>query len=107
MIPIQGPLVGISRWAPAPYSPARKDIGQQAPAPAPVPAVVGEVTVSPSATILDSPLLALATDVTAAGASAYLAYNLGKLGSGWATLWWIVATAAGIKGLHDLARLNA
>lgn len=66
---------------------------------------LGEV--SPSSTILDSPLLSLATDVTAAGASAYLAYGLGKLGSGWATFWWIASAAAGIKALHDLARVNA
>lgn len=68
---------------------------------------LGEVTVAPSTTILDSPLLSLATDVTAAGASAYLGYGLNKLGSGWATFWWIAAAAAGIKALHDLARLNA
>lgn len=88
-------------WSPVPYVPPPAQYQALRPK------ALGEVTVSPSATILDSPLLALATDVTAAGASAYLAYNLGKLGSGWATLWWIVATAAGIKGLHDLARLNA
>jgi len=62
-----------------------------------------------STTLLDSPLLALATDVTAASASAYLAFNLGRLDppSGWSTFWWIVSAAAGIKALHDLARLNA
>lgn len=59
---------------------------------------------APSSTILDSPLLSLATDLVAAGASAYLALGLGKLNSGWATFWWIASAAAGVKALHDLAR---
>lgn len=69
------------------------------------PKVLGEV--SPSSTLLDSPLLSFTTDVVASGASAFLAYGLGKANSGWATFWWIASAAAGIKALHDLARLNA
>lgn len=95
---MQNPRVGfVNGWSPVRYVPP----------PAAYQATrLGEVS-TPSSTLLDSPLLSLATDVTAAGASAYLAYGLGKLGSGWATFWWIAAAAAGVKGLHDLARLNA
>lgn len=83
-------------WSPMRYVPPR------APYQALRTPVLGEV--SPSSTILDSPLLSFAIDVTAAGASAYVAYGLGKVGSGWATFWWIASAAAGIKALHDLAR---
>lgn len=90
-------------WSPARYVPPAAQYQ------AVRPKTLGEVTVPASTTLLDSPLLALATDVTAASASAYLAFNLGRLDppSGWATFWWIVSAAAGIKALHDLARLNA
>lgn len=87
----------VNGWSPMRYAPppssyqATRPLGEGAP---------------PSATLLDSPLLSLATDVTAAGASAYLAYGLGKLNSGWSTFWWIAAAAAGVKALHDLARAN-
>jgi hypothetical protein len=96
-------------WRPIPY----------APPPAPYQAVrpkkLGEVTVAPSTTILDSPLLALSTDVVAALAGGYLAWSLGAAGPRgeapvsptWSTIWWVVAAAAGIKALHDLSRLNA
>lgn len=56
---------------------------------------------------LGSPGVALATDVAAAGMSSYVAYHLGRINSGWATFWWVVATASVMKGLHDWKRLNA
>ena len=90
-------------WRPVPYVPPSAHYE------AVRPKALGEVTVPASTTLLDSPLLALATDVTAVSASAYLAFNLSRLDppSGWATFWWIVAAASGVKALHDLARLNA
>ncbi len=96
-------------WRPIPYAPPR------VPHQAVRPKLLGEVTVPASTTILDSPLLALSTDVVAALAAGYLAFSLGKEGDKgqapisptWSTFWWIIATAAGIKMLHDLSRLNA
>jgi hypothetical protein len=100
------PLIG---WRPMPYAPP------SAPYQAVRPKKLGEVTVPASTTILDSPLLALSTDVIAALAGGYLAWSLGASGPRgeppvsrtWSTIWWVVAAAAGIKGLHDLSRLNA
>lgn len=87
-------------WSPAPHrplpSPYRTRIGQ-ATAPAeprkPNP-------------FFDSPLLALVTDASAAGMSAYLAWGLGKAGNTWSTFFWVLSAAMGMKALHDLSRVK-
>lgn len=84
-------------WRPA-YGPgaARRDLAQVPPA-APEPAIDR---------ILGGPTMALVSDITAAGVSSYVAYHLGRINSGWATFWWVVATASVMKGLHDWKRVN-
>ena len=54
----------------------------------------------------EDPIVALVTDVVAAGSTAYLAVLLGGAGNKWATLAWVVTAAVAVKGLHDLARLK-
>lgn len=54
----------------------------------------------------ESPILALTSDVIAAGSSAYLAWALGVWKNEWSTFWWIVTAAITVKGLHDLARIR-
>lgn len=58
--------------------------------------------------IMQSPALALATDVTLVGVGAFVALHLGRMEppSGWSTFWWAVVTAGVMKGLHDFKRLN-
>lgn len=88
-------------WRPAPYAPQKppytgeRTLGQG-------PAVPGSVS------LMDSPFLALSTDIVAAAGSGYLAYGYSKLQSQpWTTIWLVVATAMTVKALHDLSRLNA
>lgn len=87
-------------WRPAPYAPplqqrsASHAIGQ-----AP--------TSAPSISLVDSPGLALAIDLAAVTTSAYLAYGYGKVHSPMSTVFLLLATAIGVKALHDLSRMNA
>lgn len=104
MIPIQVPLVGISRWAPAPYSPVRRDLGQQAPAPAPAP--VPAVVPKPSLLDIDAPLTAFVTDVVATSSTAILGYSFGRAHSRWSTFFWLLSGITGFKALIDLSRLK-
>lgn len=55
-------------------------------------------------TLLDSSLLAIMTDFTAASASAYLAYNFGRVDNKWSTFFWVISAMSSVKLLHDLAR---
>lgn len=119
---IQKPGFG-NGWAPAPYSPRptpyspvrqEKEKGK----------AMGALTVSGIEKFFADPTLAFVTSIVAAGASAYLGYGLnvvrekslalvadGKIrpeqvpGSTWPTFWWIMATAMGVKALHDLSRI--
>jgi len=84
-------------WRPA-YGP-----GPWRPALAQVPIAAPEAPVD---RFLGSPQVALATDLTAAGISSYVAYHLGRINSGWSTFWWVVATASVMKGLHDWKRVK-
>ncbi len=89
-------------WRPAPYAPPLRTpfTGERALGQAP--AVPG------SQSLMDSPLLALATDVVAAAASGYLAYGYSRTHeSTLSTVWLVLATAMTVKALHDVARLNA
>lgn len=83
-------------WRPA-YGPG---VGRPALAQAPI-------AVAPIDRFLASPQVALATDVATAGISAYVAYHLARINSGWSTFWWVVTTASVMKGLHDWKRVNA
>jgi hypothetical protein len=60
-----------------------------------------------SVAFLDDPLLAVSFDVLATGTSAYLAYGMTKAQSAWAPLWLVLATAMGVKTLHDLSRTRS
>lgn len=116
---IQRPGFG-NGWAPAPYtppttpySPVRREKALGAP-----------ITASGIEKFFADPTLAFVTSIVAAAASAYLGYGLnvvrekslvlvsdGKIkpeqvpGSTWPTFWWIMATAMGVKALHDLSRI--
>lgn len=89
-------------WRPAPYAPPLKTpfTGERA---------LGQGPVIPgSVSLMDSPLLALSTDVVAAAGSGYLSYGFAKTNNPtWSTVWLVVATAMTVKALHDLSRLNA
>lgn len=87
-------------WRPAPLSiqktpfKAIRPLGQ-------TPAAQGSVV------FLDDPLLAATLDVMATGTSAYLAYGLAKAHNPWAPLWLVLATAMGVKALHDFSRIKS
>lgn len=92
-------------WTPAPFRPMAAALAQivvPPPGSAPAPSDVVDRT-------MGSPTMSLITDFATAGLSAYVAFELGskRVNSGWATFWWMVTTAAVVKGLHDLKRLNA
>ncbi len=55
---------------------------------------------------IDSPLLQLATDVSASVASGLLGYAFGKDKSRWSTVFWVVSALSGAKGLVDLYRIQ-
>lgn len=59
---------------------------------------------APPETFIESPLLALATDFTAASASAFIAHGFGKVGNPWSTFFWVVSAMSTVKFLHDLSR---
>lgn len=111
------------RWSPAPYAPPAAQYQALRPAPK-LGADVAPVSAVES--FMRSPMLAFVTDVAAASASAYLAWGLNQRrntclinagakgypidkcpGTSWSTFWWIVATAMGVKALHDLSQMNA
>lgn len=109
------------RWSPAPY--VLPALPYQAVRPAPQ---LGADAISAGERFMRSPTVAFVTDVAAAAASAYLAWGLNQRrnvclaksgkegfsiekcpGTSWSTFWWIVATAMGVKALHDLSEMNA
>lgn len=111
----------IGRWSPPRYVPPPAQYGLGKPATSALGAPVSGAEV-----FFRSPVLALMVDVVGAGASAYLAWGLNHRrnrclvkagaesfpiekcpGTGWSTFWWIMATAMGVKALHDLSLLNA
>jgi len=55
-------------------------------------------------TFVDSSLLSIMTDFTAAAASAYVAYGFGKADNKWSTFFWVISAMSGVKLLHDLSR---
>lgn len=55
-------------------------------------------------TFVDSPLLSVMTDFTAAAASAYVAYGFGQYGNKWSTFFWVISAMSSVKLLHDLSR---
>jgi hypothetical protein len=108
------------RWSPPPYAPPTltyqavrpQQLGQTSP-------------ITAAETLMRSPVIAFITDISAAAASAYLAYGLthrrnlcliraGEKGysqdncpsTAWGTFWWIAATAMAVKALHDLSEMN-
>jgi hypothetical protein len=55
-------------------------------------------------TFVDSPLLSVMTDFTAAAGSAYVAYGFGKADNKWSTFFWVISAMSAVKLLHDLSR---
>lgn len=53
---------------------------------------------------LQSPGLALTTDIITMISSAYIAYDATKKGSGWSSLFWIISAASLVKAFHDAGR---
>jgi len=53
---------------------------------------------------MESPMLSIMTDFTAAAASAYVAYGFGKADNKWSTFFWVISAMSGVKLLHDLGR---
>lgn len=84
-------------WRPAPFqaypTPFRSKMGQLPSVPA-------------STALLDDPLLAATVDIVATSTSAYLAWGMAKAQSPWAPLWLVLATAMGVKTLHDFSRVK-
>lgn len=64
---------------------------------------------TPFEKFMGSPGVALATDVALALVGGYTAYQLSNLEkpTGWSTVWWVITTAAVIKGFHDYKRVGA
>lgn len=86
-------------WRAAPYAPPKTPFAPQR---------LGQSQASVANAFMDSPGLAFGVDIVAAAGSGYLAYGFSKLGnSTWSTVWLVAATAAAVKALHDLSRLNA
>jgi hypothetical protein len=95
------------QWRPAyagtPGSPA---LAQAQPQQPPIQVVYQD---TPFDKLMGSPGVALATDVALALVGGYTAYELSNLEkpTGWSTVWWVIATAAVIKGFHDYKRISA
>lgn len=68
---------------------------------------MGQAAPQGSVAFLDDPLLAASLDVVATGTSAYLAWGMAKAQSPWAPLWLVLATAMGVKALHDFSRIKS
>jgi len=110
------------RWSPAPYAPPAAHYQAVRPQ-------LGDSSSGPGAAemLMRAPQIAFATSLAAGAASAWLAYGLGRVrntcvvraaekgvspethcpGTGWSTFWWIMATAMGVKALHDLSRMSS
>ena len=53
---------------------------------------------------MDSSLLSIMTDFTAAAASAYVAYGFSTSGNKASTFFWVISAMSSVKLLHDLSR---
>jgi hypothetical protein len=53
---------------------------------------------------LESPTVAIITDLIVGSTSAFYAWGLGRQRNNMSTLWYVVAAAAGMKLLHDISR---
>lgn len=84
---------GLARpgFTPAAWAPARL--------PLPASKSLGE-----TGDFLESPSLALVTDVVVAAATGFFAWGLGAHNNKWSTFWWVVSAMAGVKALHDMGR---
>lgn len=97
---ISVPVVGYSRgWAPAPYAPPSPRVqnprlGQAA------------TDADKPLSLIDSPFIALVTDVAAASSLAMLAYFFHKGNSAWSNVFWALAGLAGAKTIVDMTRLS-
>lgn len=107
-------------WTPARYAPP------PAPYTPPAQKSMGSAQLGASLeSFFADPTLAFVTSLVAAAASGYLGYGLnvmreksiamvqqGKIsaaqvpGTTWSTFWWILATAMGVKALHDLSKIQ-
>jgi len=94
-------------WTPAPFRP----LGGEASLAQIVVPPPGSVPAGPDAVdqAMGSPTVALVSDFATAGLAAYVAFELGskRVNSSWSTFWWMITTAAVVKGLHDIKRLNS
>lgn len=85
------PGFAAAAWAPArlttPPLPVSKNLGQ-------------------SGDFLQSPTLALTTDIMVAAATGFFAWGLSVHNNKWSTFWWIVASMAGVKAMHDAGRVS-
>jgi hypothetical protein len=57
---------------------------------------------------LQHPMASFLSSAAVAVGSAFLGWSSSKWGGGWAkssTYWYVIATAAGIKALHDMSRM--
>lgn len=52
------------------------------------------------------PLPALLTDIVVTVTAGFYAWGLGRAKNSWSTLWWVIAAASAMKGLHDISRLE-
>jgi hypothetical protein len=53
---------------------------------------------------MDSNLLNVVTDFSAASLSAYVAYGMSQYGNKWAPLFWVFSAMSSVKLLHDIAK---
>lgn len=76
-------------WRPAPFNPIA-GMGQ-----------------AQGSAFLDDPMLATAFDLVATGTSGYVAWGMARANSPWMPFWLVLATAMGVKTLHDLSRVKS
>ncbi len=55
---------------------------------------------------LESPTVAMITDVVVGGAAAFYAWGLGLQKNKMSTFWYVVAAASAMKLLHDISRAD-
>lgn len=84
----------------APWAPAAPRLSQQ------VQQVMVAPTTGGTTDFLESPSVAILTDLVVGSASAFYAWGLGLQKNKMSTFWWVIAGASGIKLLHDLSRLE-
>lgn len=98
-------------WRPVPYGSLHKHpFGPRLAQAAPVPGAP-----KGSESFLESPLLALGTDVVGVALTGYLSWGLAKrdpstrepYNKPMSVFWLVMATVLGMKALHDASRLNA